>query len=81
MRIFLGVLSALSLLLAARRFYLSENVGYDIGALFLLLIGIQLFVAALLVHEHQESRARKPKDREEEQAIEPGSRGGPELPQ
>jgi len=59
MRIFLGVLSALSLLLAARRFYASEDIGYDIGALFLLLIGIQLFIAAVLVHEHQQ--ARKPK--------------------
>jgi hypothetical protein len=59
MRIFLGALSVMSLLLAAKRFYLSEDTGYDIGALFLLLIGIQLFVAAILVHEHQQSRSSK----------------------
>jgi hypothetical protein len=60
MRIFLSILSFVALFLAARRFYLSENVGYDIGALFLLLIGIQLFVAAVLVHEHQQARRPKP---------------------
>ena len=59
MRIFLSILSGLALLLSARRFYLTEHVGYDIGALFLLLIGIQLFVAAVLVHEHQQSRGPK----------------------
>lgn len=46
-------------MLAARRFYLSENVGYDIGALFLLLMGIQLFIAAVLIHEHQQTRGPK----------------------
>jgi len=59
MRIFLGVLSVLSLLLASRRFYISESAVHDIGALFLLLIGIQLFVAAALVHEHQQNRTPK----------------------
>ena len=59
MRIFLGVLSALAFLLASRRFYRSENVGYDIGGLFLLLIGIQLLIGAALFHEHHESRTPK----------------------
>lgn len=56
MRIVLALLSVIALLLATRRFYRSEDTGYDIGALFLLLIGIQLFVAAILVHEHQQTR-------------------------
>lgn len=61
MRIFLGVLSALALLLAARRFSISEHTGReDIGALFLLLIGIQLLVAAALVHLRQEDRTKQP---------------------
>ena len=60
MRMFLGVLSAVAFLLASRRFYLTENVGYDIGGLFLLLVGIQLFVAAAIFHEHRESRKPKP---------------------
>ncbi len=55
MRIVLALLSVIALLLATRRFYRSEDAGYDIGALFLLLIGIQLFVAAMLVHEHQQA--------------------------
>ena len=60
MRMFLGVLSAVAFLLASRRFYRTESVGYDIGGLFLLLIGIQLFVAAAVFHEHLESRKPKP---------------------
>jgi len=60
MRMFFGVLSALAFLLASRRFYLTESVGYDIGGLFLLLVGIQLFVAAAIFHEHHESRKPKP---------------------
>jgi hypothetical protein len=60
MRIFFGVLSALAFLLASRRFYLTESVGYDIGGLFLLLVGIQLFIAAAIFHEHHESRKPKP---------------------
>ena len=60
MRIFFGVLSVVAFLLASRRFYLTENIGYDIGGLFLLLVGIQLFVAAAIFHEHHESRQPKP---------------------
>ncbi|MBH0190642.1 MAG: hypothetical protein HP492_02500 [Nitrospira sp.] len=60
MRMFFGVLSALAFLLASRRFYLTESVGYDIGGLFLLLVGIQLFIAAAIFHEHHESRKPKP---------------------
>lgn len=56
MRMFFGVLSALAFLLASRRFYLTESVGYDIGGLFLLLIGIQLFIAAIVFHEQHEGR-------------------------
>jgi len=60
MRVFFGILSALAFLLASRRFYLTESVGYDIGGLFLLLIGIQLFIAAVVFHEQHESRKPKP---------------------
>lgn len=71
MRIFFGVLSALAFWFASRRFARSEEVGYDIGALFLLLIGIQLFITAALFHEQHQSRTSKPpaspdKDRGEE---------------
>lgn len=71
MRIFFGVLSAVAFLLASRRFYLTEHVGYDIGGLFLLLVGIQLFVVAAIFHEQHESRKPKPPDSAE-------SKHGPE---
>ncbi|MBH0176299.1 MAG: hypothetical protein HP491_00150 [Nitrospira sp.] len=60
MRIFFGVLSALAFWFSSRRFARSEEVGYDIGALFLLLIGIQLFITAALFHEQHLSRTPTP---------------------
>lgn len=60
MRIFFGVLSALAFWFASRRFARSEDVGYDIGALFLLLIGIQLLITAALFHEQHLNRTYKP---------------------
>ncbi|MBI3355561.1 MAG: hypothetical protein HY038_02085 [Nitrospirae bacterium] len=76
MRIFLGVLSALSLLLAARRFSLSENTGYDMGALFFLLIGIQLLIAAALVNEHQQDhRPKSPASTDKGEGKESGPSG------
>jgi hypothetical protein len=60
MRIFFGVLSALAFWFASQRFARSEEVGYDIGALFLLLIGIQLFITAALFHEQHLNRTPKP---------------------
>jgi threonine/homoserine/homoserine lactone efflux protein len=59
MRIFLFVLSIISLLLAAHQFSLTEQTGQFKGALFLLLIGIQLLIAAALISEHREERTRK----------------------
>ncbi len=59
MKIFLGVLSALSLLLAGERFYVSESAGHNFGAVFLLLVGIQLLIAAVLIHEVQQERTPK----------------------
>jgi len=56
--IFLG-LSLVAILLASKRFYRFETVGYDSGALFLLLIGIQLLVTAAIFYEHHESRTSK----------------------
>lgn len=60
MRIFLFILSIVSLLLATRQFSLAEQTGQYKGALFLLLIGIQLLIAAALISEHREERTRKP---------------------
>ncbi len=60
MRIFLFTLSIVSLLLAAHQFSLTEQTGQFKGALFLLLIGIQLLIAAALISEHREERTRKP---------------------
>jgi hypothetical protein len=59
MRIFLFLCSALSLLLAAHRFSLAEHTGQNKGALFFLLIGIQLLIAAALIGGHREDRASK----------------------
>jgi len=58
MRIFLFVLSIISLLLAAHQFTLTEQTGQFKGALFLLLIGIQLLIAAALISQHREERAQ-----------------------
>lgn len=60
MRIFLFILSVLSLLLAAHRFYLAEHTGQHKGGLFFLLIGIQLLIAAALIGGHREERISKP---------------------
>jgi len=59
MRIFLFALSALSLLIAAHRFSLAEHTGQNRGALFFLLIGIQLLITAALISEHRESQTPK----------------------
>ena len=53
MRIFLFVLAIISLLLATHQFSISEQTGQFKGALFLLLIGIQLLIAAALITEHR----------------------------
>ena len=60
MRIFLFILSVLSLLLAAHRFYLAEHTGQHKGGLFFLLIGIQLLIAAALISGHREEHTSKP---------------------
>ncbi len=59
MRIFLFLCSALSLLLAAPRFSLAEHTGQHKGGIFFLLIGIQLLIAAALIHSHREERVSK----------------------
>lgn len=77
MRIVLLGLSALAVGLATRRFYLTEHIGYDTGALFFLLVGIQLFVAAMLFGERSDAQdspsppasAQNPKDPQEEIKI------------
>ncbi len=59
MKIFLGVLSAISILFAAERFYVPESAGYDFGAVFLLLVGIQFLIAAALVGKTQQDSSPK----------------------
>ncbi|MDH4301155.1 MAG: hypothetical protein OEV51_03675 [Nitrospira sp.] len=59
MRIFLFFFSIVSLLLATRQFSLAEQTGQYQGALFLLLIGIQLLIAAALISQHRESQTPK----------------------
>ena len=59
MRILLFILSVLSLLLAAHRFYLAEHTGQHKGGLFFLLIGIQLLIAAALIGGHREEHISK----------------------
>jgi hypothetical protein len=56
MRVFLFILSVLSLLLSAHRFSLAEGTGQFKGALFLLLVGIQLLIAAALIGDQRDDR-------------------------
>lgn len=65
MRIFLFLCSALSLLLAAHKFSLAEPSGQYKGALFFLLMGIQLLITGALISEHQESQIPKSQTPEE----------------
>lgn len=77
MRIVLLGLSALAIGLATRRFYLTEHIGYDVGALFLLLVGIQLLVAAILLGDRHADQNRNfpPSDREQKNnRDEPGEK-------
>ncbi len=72
MRIFLFILSVLSLLLAAHRFYLAEHTGQHKGGLFFLLIGIQLLIAAALISGHREEHiAKSPTEADKEDRKEP----------
>ncbi len=59
MRTFLFLCSALSLLLAAHKFSLAEPSGQYKGALFFLLMGIQMLVTGALIGEHRESQTPK----------------------
>ncbi len=73
MRIFLFILSVLSLLLAAHRFYLAEHTGQHKGGLFFLLIGIQLLIAAALISGHREEHISKSlTEADKEDRKEPG---------
>lgn len=65
MRIFLFLCSALSLLLAAHKFSIAEPSGQYKAALFFLLMGIQLLIAAALISDHRESQTPKSSTREE----------------
>ena len=71
------ILSALSLLLAAHRFYLAEPTGQHKGGLFFLLIGIQLLIAAALISGHREeqtSKSPKATDKGDNDEAEPSAR-------
>ena len=66
MRIFLFISSALALLISAHKFSLVDPSGQYKGALFFLLMGIQLLIAAALISEHREDQARKSETSKEE---------------
>ena len=73
MRIFLFISSALALLISAHKFSLADPTGQYKGALFFLLMGIQLLIAAALISEHRESQTSKSSISEEkEQSKKPG---------
>jgi hypothetical protein len=59
MRTFLFLSSALSLLLSAHQFSITEHTGQYKGALFFLLMGIQLLITGALIAEHRESQTPK----------------------
>lgn len=74
MRIFLFLCSALSLLLAAHKFSIAEPSGQYKAALFFLLMGIQLLIAAALISDHRESQTPKsstPEERKDGKEAEP----------
>ena len=56
MRTFLFLCSALSLLVSAHKFSLVEPSGQYKGALFFLLIGIQMLITGALIGGHQDER-------------------------
>lgn len=59
MRTFLFMCSALSLLVSAHKFSLVEPSGQYKGALFFLLIGIQMLITGALIGGHQDERDLK----------------------
>ena len=59
MRTFLFLCSALSLLVSAHKFSLVEPSGQYKGALFFLLIGIQMLITGALIGGHQDERDLK----------------------
>lgn len=59
MRTFLFLCSALSLLISAHKFSLVEPSGQYKGALFFLLLGIQMLITGALIGDHQDERALK----------------------
>lgn len=59
MRTFLFMCSALSLLVSAHKFSLAEPSGQYKGALFFLLIGIQMLITGALIGGHQDERDLK----------------------
>lgn len=80
MRVFLFVLSVFCLLIAAHRFTLADHSGQYKGALFFLLIGIQLLITAAIIHDHREDRASKSSaETEKENRKEVGTSSANEL--
>jgi hypothetical protein len=59
MRTFLFLCSALSLFISAHKFSLVEPSGQYKGALFFLLIGIQMLITGALIGGHQDERDLK----------------------
>lgn len=68
MRTFLFLCSALSLLISAHKFSLADPSGQYKGALFFLLLGIQMLITGALIGDHQDERdlkAQKAVDQED----------------
>ncbi|MBS0150304.1 MAG: hypothetical protein JSR31_05140 [Nitrospira sp.] len=59
MRTFLFLCSALSLLISAHKFSLVDASGQYKGALFFLLLGIQMLITGALIGDHQDERDLK----------------------
>lgn len=75
MRIFLFLSSALALLISAHKFSLADPSGQYKGALFFLLMGIQLLIAAALISEHRDSQTPKSLTLEEKKEIDEAGGG------
>ena len=79
MRTFLFLCSALSLLISAHKFSLADPSGQYKGALFFLLLGIQMLITGALIGDHQDERdlkSRTEEEKEDRKITETGAMNG-----